>query len=281
MFIIMAYDIKLDVLTIQIKNNETGKFLKFDNFYSDLNDKDDSDKLHSFDELFIEYIKSFNSRFMVHTKTGKALNLQVDNVKYNSQKRLIRGLIEGGTSGVGSKIKKVDNISDKDSFQVGKDDIESIPYYFMIWMPDDSNVGLVIVQSLGGKTVTDIFKAHFRRFVGDYFDNKVSVLLHDLVPKEIVEKTKKDGVINSVIFRRLHLPSDKAEKILGLEYSGQDITIEVKISGLKKVEGTKNKIMQVINGETAALFDTSSLQDYGIDGGHETIVKFEHNGKIA
>lgn len=86
---------------------------------------------------------------------------------------------------------------------------------------------------------------------------------------------------NSVIFRRLHLPSDKAEKILGLKYKGQDIMIEVKISGLKKVEGTKNKIMQVINGETAALFDTSSLQDYGIDGGHETIVKFEHNGKTA
>jgi len=148
-------------------------------------------------------------------------------------------------------------------------------------MPEDSNLGLILVQSLGSKTVTDIFKAHFRKFVSDFFENKVSVLLNDLVPKEMIEKTKKDGVINSVIFRRLHLPSDKAEKILGLKYEGEDLTIEVKISGLKKIKGTKQMIMQMINGESAALFDTSSLQDYGIDGQHETIVKFEHNGKTA
>jgi|GEM_PF-5671816 len=276
----MAHDIKLDVLTLQIKNSK-GKFLNFDKFYTDPADESEGEKLHSFNDLFIEYIKEFGSRFMVHTKTGKALNLDSKNVRYFSNQRIIKGRIEGGTSGIGSKIKKIDNISDEDAFQVSKDDIEAIPYYFLIWMPEDSNLGLVIVQSLGGKTITDIFTAHFRRFVSEYFGNKVSVMLNDLVPKEMIDKTKKDGVINSVVFRRLHLPSDKAEKILGLKYTGQDITVEIKISGLKKVVGSRSAIMQMVNGETAALFDTSSLKDYGIDGEHDTIVKFEHNGKTA
>lgn len=275
----MAHEIKLDVFTLQLIDKGSKAFLDFDNFYTEPN-KAGKEVEKSFSDLFIEYVKSFDGKFVKHIKSGKAIGMAANGARFYSEQRIIKGQIQGGTTGVGSKIKKVDNVGDEDAFQVGVDDVNSIPHYFMIWIPEDSNMGLIIVQSLGNKTISEIFKEHFRRFIKTSFNDKITPVLNELIPKEALEKTK-NGTIDTVIFRRLHLPSDKAEKILGLKYTGEDLKVEIKISGLGKINGTRNKIMDVMTGKTPALFDTSSLVDYGIDGNHDTIVKFEHNGKVT
>lgn len=278
----MAHEVKIDVYTIQVKKRNKKQFVAFDKFYSpiDPDTGEAENKIEKFEQLFTDYIKSFDSKFWVQEQSGKAISLVSEKVKYSSRKRIIKGILEGGITGIGSKIKKKDDVTDENAFQVTTDDVEAIPYYFLFWLPNDSNVGLLLVQGFGSKTISETFKAHFRKFFSDSVGDH-TLIVNELIPKELEKQMRNDGVVNTVILRRHHLPSDKAEKILGLEYVSQEVSVEVKITGLKKLQGIKEKIKEYINHESPALFDISSLEDFGIDGKHETIIQFEHNGKVA
>lgn len=274
----MAHDVKLDVLTFQIKKHGKDVFLDFDKIPDTTSDEDGA--VISFVDFFTRYVQSFDGRFHKQVKTGKAIALTAGNTRVASTQRIVSGLLQGGTTGIGREIKNPDNV-DESVFQVGVDHIESIPYYFMLWFPVDSNLGIAIVQSIGNKSMTNVFKQHFKTFVRSSLDKKASLVINNHVPQEVIKKMRKKGLVNTVLLRRLHLPSDKAEKILGLKYTSQDITVEIKISGLKNVNGYKDKVVEYLKGDVPALFDSDSLDDLGIDGNHETIVQFEHNGQVA
>lgn len=274
----MAHDVKLDVLTFQIKKHGKDTFLNFDEI-PDTSSEDVSTTI-TFTDLFTKYIESFNGQFQKQVKTGKAIALSKGNVRFSPKERTVTGLMEGGTTGIGRSIKGFDNV-DETVFTVSIDHVESIPFYFMLWFPIDSNLGIAIVQSLGDKSITNVFQHHFKQFVRSLLDNKSNLIINNHIPESIVQSVKKKGTVNTIMLRRLHLPSDKAEKLLGLKYQYNDITIEIKITGLKGIKGYKDQVLKYVKGESTALFDTSSLEDIGIDGEHDTIVKFEHNGKVA
>lgn len=277
----MAHEVKIDVFTVQVKRKAKTEFVGFDKFYSPVDpDTGEETDITNFENLFKDYIKSFDSKFWVQESSGKAISLTSNKVKFGTRTRTIKGLLEGGVTGIGSKIKKRNDVTDENAFQVTTEDVEAIPYYFLAWLPKDSNVGLLLVQGYGNKTISETFKAHFRKFFIDNVSG-FTLIINELIPKELEKKIRNKGVVNTVILRRHHLPSDKAEKIMGLSYVAEDLTIEVKISGLKNIGGLKDKIKKFINSESPALFDTSSLEEFGIDGNHDTIIQFEHNGKIA
>ena len=276
----MAHEVKLDVYTLHVKRHGKEEYINFDSFYLDPNVPKQKVSEVEFKQFFSDYVKSFDNKFWVQEISGKAINVSATNLKFAGNKRIICGTIEGGTTGIGSKIKKREDISDETAFQVTKEMIESIPYYFMIWVPNDSNIGLLIIQGIGNKSISDVFRAHLKNFFNKNTNN-IALLINEHIPKAAEKKMREKGLINSITLRRLHLPSSKAEKILGMKYVAEEINVEVKITGLKNVEGFSNKLKDFFTGKITQLVDIQPLEDYGIDGKHDVIVKYEHDGKSA
>jgi hypothetical protein len=276
----MAHEVKLDVYTLHVKRHGKQEYVNFDSFYFDASSSKPKAAHLEFKRFFTDYVKSYQKKFWVQQTSGKAISLSSKNLKFASDQRIIFGTIEGGTTGIGSKIKKVEDISDETAFQVTKEMIESIPYYFMIWVPNDSNIGLLIVQGIGNKSISDVFRAHLKGFFNNN-TSSISLIINEHIPKEAEKKMKEKGLVNSVMLRRYHLPSNKAEKILGLQYVPEEVNVEVKITGLKNVTGFSKKIRDFLTGKITQLIDIEPLSDYGIDGKHDVVVTYEHDGKTA
>lgn len=274
----MAHDVKLDVYTVMVKMHGKDEYAEFKELrYVD--DEGEEAEM-SFVDFFNEYIKGFNGDFMVQESTGKAIHLSSENVKFSVKNRTITGIVDGGTTGIGSTIKTRKNAK-KEAFRVQKDNVNSIPYYFKLWLPEDSNVGLFIIQGLGSRSINDVMRSHLRSIFAKETKG-ISLLINPYVPKGIEKEMRKEGVLSSIILKRFHLPSDKGEKILGLKYSqNEDVTIEVKISGLGGVQGIKRKLNSMLSGEINELVNTEPLEEVGMDGNHKTYVQFKHNGKTA
>lgn len=276
----MAHEIKLDVFTLQVKKQRKDEFVGFDEFYKKEGETNEI-STESFKNFFTDYITSFDGKFWEQSITGKAINLSKQHVHFDTKERIIYGLVEGGTTGIGTKIKKKEDVSDENAFQVTTEMVSSIPYYFLLWLPKDSNKGLLIIQSIGNKSISETFKIHLRRFFNNS-TKSLSFVTNELIPKETSEKMQKDGIINTIILRRMHLPSSKGAKLLGLKYAeGSPLTIEIKITGLSKIAAIKDKVLNTMKGKFPQLIDTTCIEDIGFDENYEILAKFEHDGKVA
>lgn len=273
----MAHQIKLDVYTLKLKKKRLAELVPFNEF-SNLTREDGA---NTFEDFISNYVNSFDNKFVVQDVSGKALSLRSEDLKFASRQRIIYGIIEGGVTGIGSKIKNRDNSGDEGSFHVTAEKVNAIPYYFLMWIPNDSNIGLLIVQGFSDRQISEAFKEHLKKFFSQEISG-TSLWIDNYVPVEVIEKMKKNATINTITVRKYHLPSSKGEKLLGIKYSkDKDVTIEVKISGLKYIPEMAEKINQFVMGKVTQLIDVSPLEEVGFDDNHEILVKFEHNGKTA
>jgi len=277
----MANDIKLDVYTVRLKKRNKSEIVNFDQILR-AEEGDGEGQIVNFSTFFTAYIQSFNSKFFVHNKTSKAISLKSEDVKFGKKSQTITGRIDGGTTGIGSAVKNRDDNRDENSFQVSTEKVIAIPYYFKLWTPLNSNVGILIMQGFGSRSMADAFKAHLQNFTSDYTRRNLSMVFGSLIPNSVQKEIVNKGLVNSLTLKTYHLPSTKGEKLLGLQYmEGNNLTVEVKISGLAKVAGWQQKVNGFFSGKIKKLVDVSTLADLGISETSETHVKFEHNGKSA
>ena len=155
---IKAPEIKIDCFTISMKKYKTNKdedsFYGFDEFYKERKitinsegQEEEEIENKAFLEFFKSYVSSFDNKFAVQNKTGKAIFLNTVQLKFNSKLRTICGIIEGGTTNMGGAIKEQDNTNDDDSFTLTPNHVETQPYYFLFWFPEHSKTGLLLFQS--------------------------------------------------------------------------------------------------------------------------------------
>jgi len=275
----MAHELKLDVITIKIKRKGKNELLGFKNFYQET--EDDSLPRKGFITFFKKYIESFGDDFAADKEIGKAINLNTSNVKIHSRLDLICGTIEGGTTGIGGLIKSRKNASGNSVYKVTRDKVTVMPYYFMIWIPKNSDVGLLILQSYGSRSIGDVYKAHLKRFFSKSCNDSVLVT-GSHVPKAALDKINSESQVDEIIMRRYHLPSTKGEKLLGIKYQNdRNITIEIKIKGLKTLPEIASKVQDFIEGKITQLIDVEDLDEIGFNEKVETSIVLEHNGKKA
>jgi hypothetical protein len=282
-------EIKIDCFTIQIQTHkEKGKngnkenvFIRFDDFYKKTVSNDIGEDIisnQSFISFFADYLNSFQGKFAVNG-VGKALHLNSEKIRFQSENRIISGTFEGGTTNIGGFIKEQNNPHDEDSFILTPNHVEGQPYYFIMYFPEDSNMGLLLVQSFSAKSVTDLFKRHLQQFFSKNSEN-VTLLLNSVVPKEVVKNFREKGVIDKVTLRKQNLDSDRASRVFGYEFSSEDgITIELRIKGLKQLSNAKELLDKMMNGDNLKFFDIPEINELGFDGTHETVFEYEHNGR--
>ena len=257
----MANEIKLEIYTFGIRGKRENEYIKLDSLSEDVD----------FMTFFKEYISSFEKILLVNDKQKKSIQFDGKNIKFNSGKRLISGVIESGDYGVESKIVNKD--TKKQKFTKLADDLDIKPFYFLLYIPANKTKGIIILQRLGIYGINSVFTSHLDSFFKSKFDGLV-LDFAPFVSKSLAKSFIDKGSIRELILRRYNLPSDVIDK-LGLTQFHEDIlSIELKISSKPNHAINLNKrVKKFINEPNAAFFDVPELKRIGFDGENESKIK--------
>lgn len=253
----MAYDIALEVLTFQIRNardvrDEAGKYYHLANIV-------DNDFFNFFSD-FISFVDQ--SGLQKNEQYQKGIKFKSNTLKIDTKKRIIRGVFDSGNFGFESDIHKKDTIIKKLI-----EDVETMPFYFLIYIPKDSNLGFLMLQRFGNYGVSTMFKAHFNGFFKSKYPDMM-IDYNQYVSKELAETFAKGG-IKEVVLTRYNLPSDKAERMGFREYSNQIKSIELRIKAKAKTTFSDLKLKNFIRNSNGQFFSTRAIKELGFDGSHK------------
>ena len=272
----MAYDIKLNVFTISLRERHKKRTqLSWSELFEKFPGRTYEKKFQTF---FVAYIKHFDGKFTVYDNWNKGISIGKNAVTYGSAGNFIIGKAEGGPTNLVGLVKAKGNIDDP-GFQVTRDHVSSIPHYFILWMPKDSNKGLMIVQSLGDRTIYEPLKLNFKKFV-ESVDEKFYVDFNEHVSEEAIRKMKERGRIKQLVLRKSSLPSDMAERVFNKKYHIVDnLNIEIRITGFGN--STAAAIKDFFKGSHPDLLEFGNMKGIGLDEGSDILATFEHNKKTA
>jgi hypothetical protein len=191
----MAFEISLEVYTFRIRNKaEKDIFLPFSNFIQG--------------ENFLTFCQDFLSKYRsisVSKKQKKSLQI-TDQVSISSGKGILSGILKSGEFGVESTIADQEG---NEKYIKSDDDLDIKPFYFLIWVPNDSDVGILITQRLGFYGVYGLFTS---RLIGSLQEKypDLTIDFSSYVSKDYARKFIEEGLVKEIILKRYQLPSDVA-----------------------------------------------------------------------
>lgn len=272
----MGYDIKLKVFTIRLKKFRARK--NVDLMWNEAFDKFEGSSAEKFNALFKKYLEHFEGKFITYKNWPKAMMIPDLDVTFKSNDRLFYGQFEGGPTNQTFKVKKLDNTGAE--IVIDRNQVTAQPFYFMFYLPEDSNIGLLIVQSMGDVSMHDILKLNFQRFIMG-LSSEFNLDYHERITKDAVESYKK-GNVKSISIRKSGLSKDEGDNIFVKKYQDYgDVKIELKVSFLNQVANRfkLDDLKDFALGTVPDLLEIESLEAVGLDNGVDIFANFEYNGK--
>lgn len=284
----MPHDVKLDCYILKIRNrkNRNGRTEYFP--LTDLNFVDEGQREQmDFNEIFRRFIAHFDGAFAGISGNETVIYPPPGEVTFASERRLIHGYMKAGKSGVGRQIVDRNN-PEEEVFVVTPEHVDSIEYFFLLWVPNEGNRGFMMVQGLSTDSISDTFVRLVKKYFSDRIEDRY-IEIDKFVPKETIDRMKENGNINKITLRKNHLSSDRANQILGVNFIDTPVVIEVRVTG---ISGYSNEIKALIDGRFGdafrnlmdgepRFFTTPLLEQVGMDGSHDVLVEYEFNGKKA
>lgn len=122
--------------------------------------------------------------------------------------RSISGIVESRIYGITSDIRDVK--TDKTNYRKQKDDADVLPFYFLFYLPKDTNEGLLILQRTGKFGI----RSSFGSFLDKYFSKKYSgycIEINTLIKDEVIKKLISRGTIKRLRCVKYHASSDSID----------------------------------------------------------------------
>lgn len=239
----MSQKHKIEFFSFQLnpKDEETTSFKKF--AISELNAKEKETDEQISKRIFNHFIKSLESDIAKNdrlkkevklVKTSKNKHLK-SKPSYNSDKKIISGVINGGFFGK-------DGIATDDENELSIHRKMSILYYHYIFMyiPLDFNKGFVIIHSNSKEeTITNIFKSFTERlFKGVNFNiSKSNYFTPKVFQKEFLDKS----YLSHITFSRSVIDSFESKSGVANELSNYDVRLIITPKGNQKIKISKLK----------------------------------------
>lgn len=124
-----------------------------------------SDVGDGFTAFLADFINKFGNKFKNNIENTQAVSVSDDQMKeFNSANYTIWGQFKGGTTGIAQEIYHSNNSKVKKN-TIDKDNVASLYYFYKIWVPYDSNVGVLMLQSYTSTGCS----ALYRRFLDEFF----------------------------------------------------------------------------------------------------------------
>ena len=153
---------------------------KFNALFECLSGESYEDKFKS---LIQEYIGSFNDRYSVKREKGISMNSE-HHLHVSGTKFYIWGEFSGGHTGHEQRVYKRENSSESE-YTISKEKMVASPFFFLLWIPRDSNLGILIVQRYSSMSCTKEFQDSLvKLFIAKGF----KPIWTPFVPKEICKE---------------------------------------------------------------------------------------------
>ncbi|WP_199119744.1 hypothetical protein [Pedobacter sp. ASV28] len=272
----MSYDIKLKVFTLRLKKSRAKK--DPNRMWSEVFNLYEGNEQEKFNAFFKAYLESFEGKFITYKNWPKAITVPELDVHFKSKERLFYGQFEGGPTNQTFRVKNLDNTGE--GLLIEKNQVTSSPFYFIFHIPENSNLGLLIVQSMGEIQMHDILQLNFQLFVKN-LGIDVAIDYNEKITKEAIESYKK-GNIKSITIRKSGLSKDIGDHLFTKKYQDYgDIKIELKVSFMDRLSNALliDDIKKSVLGKNPQIFEIAALETLGIDEQSDVFAKFEHKGR--
>lgn len=197
--------VKDEVRTIYLTEENECTFGEFIHTLSfDKIDKNNYTKI-----LLNDFIKGFNSSFKKNKENTQAISTTDEHFKgFSSEKFTLWGVFKGGPTGINQEIYESSNAIDPTA-TIDNTKVATLYYFYKLWLPFDSNIGILMVQSYTSIGCTSLFKQQLKQ----YFIDKGHKITNwsKCIPDEYIEKYLKDGYINEI--QVIHAKKDKSNPL--------------------------------------------------------------------
>lgn len=262
----MANNPKLEVYQVWL-TPKGSKDKTFRDFFIETNSKGSSRNDNNatiFLDFFNDFIHKIDTDdFIANSKKKKAFTAydtrpvgKFDpSIKIHSNRCIIEGTIEGGRYGqkrnkssFGSKLEKED---------IKENDIILDKFYFCLFTPLNSDLGILFIQSYTTDTISDIFTEFIKSiFYQKGVYNKAKV--EKFVPKRIADEFRNHSQIKRFKFSNRFVFDQMTNNPIGVEYEEFIIKVEaVSKNGLPK-ESLSNWLKSI----SSKLFDRRALGSF-------------------
>lgn len=284
----MAYTLKLDIYYFTLnkiikryeRNTKVGKRIgyKTEKKDSQFNDFINSFVLKKEDDEFMkffleDFISGFNASFKSNKNDTQAMSITTDLIgNFNSKKYIIWGVFKGGQMGINREIYQSNDAKNiKDTIQ--ENDVTSLRYFYKVWLPRDSSVGILIIQGYTSLSCSVLFKEQ----LGDYFISKgYKPNWGKFVPKEYIGEYLKNGYLNE-----LQIIHSKKDENTPLDPIFKPFQSATRKSVLSKFQIALSDILSVPNYKKI-LKESILAIDTEYDESHDCVKLFyTSNGKSA
>ncbi|MDR3625483.1 MAG: hypothetical protein P4L45_01540 [Ignavibacteriaceae bacterium] len=262
----MANNIRLECYTLRIRHLREGNYLL-------LNDINGGDLFN----IFIDYFNKFNTKLIVDNDQTKTLQFSSIKLHKDIQGRVLSGIIECGEYGIESDIK--DTITGAEKYHKQVTDTDSMPFYFLVKIPENHDKAILILQRTGIHGIHTIFRRHFEEYIKNIAED-ITVEFNTLVSKDLANTFIEKGGIREIALRKYNMPADIASK-LGLKNHKEDsIVAEIKFSaqGKNKFLPLRDRVQKFMSDGNTKFFDLQALNNLGFEGEYDTIIKTKLNG---
>lgn len=284
----MANEVKLNSYLLQLRSpkpkgrsalNHEVEYMHFNNVEYEILSDGGRQETGDFVNLFSHYVNEFAGKFHVEINSGRAVYIPSDKMGILTQRRIFHGILEGGRSGITRSIKDRYKADDEAEFIISDYHVDSNEYFFMLWVPENMNVGILLIQGFSTSSYSDTLVRHLSR----YFSRNYNLIAEfsRIVPREIIDKMKQEGNIDKIVLERHHLNPDRANSIIGVDFIQSPVTIKIIVEGLKSY--TRQLKEAILNPDAAnsRFITTRVLTDMGMDGDHDLSIEYERDGKKA
>jgi hypothetical protein len=256
----MAHEIKLEVFSFIIhnKNNEQ---IDLNSFFEGTD----------FIDFFKNWVRYMDGQTFEHGNSKKTLHLDYSTLKINSGARLARGIVNGGYFGVGGAQKNLDTLAT--DFKKTPRHTDETPFYYLMHAPLDKKRGLLFIQTLGSKTISDLFKWRLTSYFRDNYKG-LTLKVEYYISKKAVRQFVASNEVKALVLRKYLLPADIADQVGG--YDRDDFMVEFIIANKKGSLLSESKITKFVNDRNTKFFTMPALDQLGFDGNHETLLKVKN-----
>jgi len=255
----MANEIKLEIYSVRLrKSRDKDNYLPMDNFAGQ----------NDFFSFFQNYISSFDHRLEINDNQKRSLILDSSKLRYQSQSRMISGIIESGDYGYESTL--YDIVSGEEQYKRKVEDTEIKPFYFLLFLPLNEDKGYLILQRFGIYGIHSIFKNH----LSDYFRQSYPDIILEFNPfvsTQLAKAFLERGFIKEFTLTRYNLPTDVIDR-LGLVGHEEDImSVQISIKARRnKFLPLNDRVGRFIDHPNTRIFDIREFEALGFDGEHKS-----------
>ncbi|MEB3120932.1 MAG: hypothetical protein VKL41_06880 [Snowella sp.] len=233
-------------------------------------------KLSSFDgytDLFSVILDFLQNNLVSNTNIKNDLYKSYIKISELVRKeRIISGIVESGHYGVPSKIRDVE--TDLITYKKKRNDADVLPFYFLFYLPKDTNEGILILQRTGIYGVrTDIGS-----FLNKHFSSKYKNFLMEintLVNQEQIKKLLYKGVIKKLRCVKYSASRDRFD---GLDEGHEEFPLDIEIVLSANRIPFINKIKEFFDSN-CSVKNLIELRDFNFD--YDTVkIDLEINGSL-